>query len=142
MNVANIDTPPPSAPIPNGPNLNNNANGQFKFPTDQQLGITPGTIVSDPNFNVGKHPGEIYVDNGRSTRRRDPAALNGNSKNWSSFQQTVVFNKQKMVSKLSYLFKCKSFIRLYRTFSYEFSFVETKSRILFDGGGPSMEKFE
>lgn len=23
----------------------------------------PGPLVSDPNFNVGKHPGEIYIDN-------------------------------------------------------------------------------
>lgn len=41
---------PPSRPILPTP-----------LPTDQEIGITPGTIISDPNFNIGAHPGEIYV---------------------------------------------------------------------------------
>lgn len=38
------------------------------LPSDQELGITPGTLTSDPNFNVGSHPGEIYVDNKSSPK--------------------------------------------------------------------------
>lgn len=53
-----------------------NGNGAFlptRLPTDQEIGITPGTIISDPNFNVGSHPGEIYVDdNGKSSRKIPP----------------------------------------------------------------------
>lgn len=70
----------PSGPRPTSGQLDaNGVNGQFKFPTDQELGISAGTLINDPNFNVGKHPGEIYVDNGMSMRRRDPTV--SNSKN-------------------------------------------------------------
>lgn len=74
--------PDPSAPTTtNGQQDANDANGQFKFPTDQELGISAGTLINDPNFNVGKHPGEIYVDNGMSMRRRDPTVFVGNYAN-------------------------------------------------------------
>lgn len=39
-----------------------------RLPSDQELGITPGTLTSDPNFNAGSHPGEIYVDNKSSPK--------------------------------------------------------------------------
>lgn len=39
-----------------------------RLPSDQELGITPATLTSDPNFNVGSHPGEIYVDNKSSPK--------------------------------------------------------------------------
>lgn len=44
-----------------------------RLPTDQEIGITPATIVSDPNFNTGSHPGEIYVqDNGKRSQKIPP----------------------------------------------------------------------
>lgn len=79
--------PPPPTPtlVGNGQQIPDNVNGQFRFPTDQELGINAGTLINDPNFNVGKHPGEIYVENGMPTRRRDPmgAALSSRYKNVS-----------------------------------------------------------
>lgn len=61
------DTNPPDAQ-PGAPNPqflptpSNQMNFQMnRLPSDQELGITPGTIISDPNFNVGSHPGEIYI---------------------------------------------------------------------------------
>lgn len=82
-----IPAPPPPTPtqVGNGQQIPDNVNGQFRFPTDQELGINAGTLINDPNFNVGKHPGEIYVENGMSTRRRDPtgAAVSSRYKNVS-----------------------------------------------------------
>lgn len=53
----------PDQPIPNAiapvaidPNAGN------RLPTDQEIGIMPSVITSDPNYNVGSHPGEVYVD--------------------------------------------------------------------------------
>lgn len=43
-----------------------------RLPSDQELGITPGTIISDPNYNSGSHPGEIYVDNDGKKRKTPP----------------------------------------------------------------------
>lgn len=50
-----------------------------RLPSDQELGIKPATLTSDPNFNVGSHPGEIYVDNKSSPKdppRRSDTAYN------------------------------------------------------------------
>lgn len=46
--------------------------GPTRLPTDQEIGITPATIVSDPNFNVGSHPGEIYVDDTKKKAQSSP----------------------------------------------------------------------
>lgn len=49
-----------------------NSNKQRPFlPTDQEIGIKPETVISDPNFNTGSHPGEIYVDG------KEKASTNG-----------------------------------------------------------------
>lgn len=37
----------------------------------------PNLIVSDPNFNVGKHPGEVYVDNNTTLPRKRYDYVNG-----------------------------------------------------------------
>lgn len=34
----------------------------FTLPSDQEIGVKPESIISDPNFNTGSHPGEIYVN--------------------------------------------------------------------------------
>lgn len=51
-------------------------NQQFlptRLPSDQEIGITPATLISDPNFNVGAHPGEIYIDkNGKRSQKIPP----------------------------------------------------------------------
>lgn len=49
--------PPPPPPSP----FNSNGDRPF-LPTDQEIGIKPETVISDPNFNTGSHPGEIYVN--------------------------------------------------------------------------------
>lgn len=72
--------PPPPVPITNDSPIPVSApdsgqrppDGQFKFPTDQELGISAGTLTNDPNFNVGKHPGEIYVNGRMPSRKRIP----------------------------------------------------------------------
>lgn len=43
-----------------------------RLPSDQEIGITPGTIVFDPNFNVGSHPGEVYVDGNEKKSQKIP----------------------------------------------------------------------
>lgn len=50
-----------------------NLNGNAPFlPTDQEIGIKPETIISDPNFNIGSHPGEIYINNSGTNARKTP----------------------------------------------------------------------
>lgn len=56
--------------LPTPANIPNNGN---RLPTDQEIGIQPGsTLVSDPNFNVGSHPGEVYVDNDKKSEKNPP----------------------------------------------------------------------
>lgn len=64
--------------------MNNLPAGPTRLPTDQEIGITPGTIVSDPNFNVGSHPGEIYVDDTKKKSQTSPPRrfYNEYSKAW------------------------------------------------------------
>lgn len=54
-----------------------NLNGPRPFlPTDQEIGIKPENVISDPNFNTGSHPGEIYVNDkekSSSKNRKIPA---------------------------------------------------------------------
>lgn len=74
------DANPPDANPPDAPNSqflptpSNQMNFQMnRLPSDQELGITPGTIISDPNFNVGSHPGEIYIkDKNRVVGKNPP----------------------------------------------------------------------
>lgn len=89
--------PPPPIPIANDSPTPISApdsgqrppDGPFKFPTDQQLGISAGTLTNDPNFNVGKHPGEIYVDGGMPSRKRNP---NNPNRIWSDQRVNVSEN--------------------------------------------------
>lgn len=87
--------PPPPAPLPRpvAIPINLPANGPYRFPTDQQLGITAGTLVSDPNFNVGTHPGEIYVDDRKASKQRAP--------NYSAYRTLHRRNHQNTVSCVS-----------------------------------------
>ncbi|XP_031636405.1 formin-like protein 7 [Contarinia nasturtii] len=68
------DNPPPGPINVGTPFLPTPANlPDGRLPTDQEIGITPGTIISDPNFDVGTHPGEIYVDkNGNQSQKIPP----------------------------------------------------------------------
>lgn len=77
LNEMNVFPAPPT--LPSSPESTNNPqnldtiDGNFKFPTDQELGISANDpLTNDPNFNVGKHPGEIYVNN----RRHGPNTSN------------------------------------------------------------------
>lgn len=68
LNVNQRPQLPPSSPF--------NLNVQRPFlPTDQEIGIKPETVISDPNFNIGSHPGEIYVNGNEknSKNRKIPA---------------------------------------------------------------------
>lgn len=64
--AAPFNNAPGPGPINNAPFL------PTRLPSDQEIGITPGTIISDPNFNVGLHPGEIYVDNNGKRSQKTP----------------------------------------------------------------------
>lgn len=60
----------PRPPLPPPPPFNINVQRPF-LPTDQEIGIKPETVISDPNYNAGSHPGEIYVTgNEKMTKNR------------------------------------------------------------------------
>lgn len=70
--------------LPTPANVPNDGN---RLPTDQEIGIQPGsTLVSDPNFNTGSHPGEVYVDNKEKSGKNPPRRyFNEYSKYQSSY---------------------------------------------------------
>lgn len=62
------------SPLPPPPPFNLNVQRPF-LPTDQEIGVKPEVVVSDPNFNTGSHPGEIYVNgNEKSSKNRKTPA--------------------------------------------------------------------
>lgn len=94
------------------------ANGIAMMSDDtMNLGDIPGLpnlIVSDPNFNVGKHPGEIYVDTNTTIPRRRYEYINGyyNDKNDAEKRQ-----QWSSVSKSNYLLRCSMNFKYDRIFS-------------------------
>lgn len=64
----------PRPPLPPSQPFNFNVQRPF-LPTDQEIGIKPESVISDPNFNTGSHPGEIYVNgNEKSSKNRKTPA--------------------------------------------------------------------
>lgn len=92
------------------------------MPSDQEIGITPGTIISDPNFNIGSHPGEIYVDDKKGTRkippRRQYSEYYSSSGPYQPFRPylSVSNNMEKYLLQLiCYFFGC--FVILFQSFN-------------------------
>lgn len=59
--------------------------------TGEQLGIPMDQLISDPNYNVGKHPGEVYVNNAKSKtppRRYDKLGYSYKTSPWDNYLQT------------------------------------------------------
>lgn len=65
--IPNNNAPPPGS-------VNNQQFLPTRLPSDQEIGITPATLISDPNYNVGSHPGEIYLvdSNGKRSQKIPP----------------------------------------------------------------------
>lgn len=95
--------PAPPPPLPSSPSMvpalipsappPTSINGPTRLPTDAEIGIPKGPqpLLSDPNFNVGKHPGEIYVDDKKQAppRRYDENYYSPDFSSWEEFLKII-----------------------------------------------------
>lgn len=80
-------------PTVNIPSINNS----YRLPTV----FAPGVLISDPNYNIGKHPGEIYVDKSRKQaalkRRKNDFSIKPNSHRMFSIDENQLWQQSNEV---------------------------------------------